>query len=115
MRSERRLCARAKDVRSEIELAGKKAVEAIETRVLQKLQEVEDIECARHKVLDGEHDRVKKLCEDAKRAVEFGSRLVKKEGTDNLGRSNTSSLACSWCSGELFGNKHRALRHSSVA
>ena len=72
-----KLCARAKDVRSEIELAGKKAVEAIETRVLQKLQEVEDIECARHKVLDGEHDRVKKLCEDAKRAVEFGSRLVK--------------------------------------
>ena len=73
-----KLCARAKDVRSEIELAGKKAVEAIETRVLQKLQEVEDIECARHKVLDGEHDRVKTLCEDAKRAVEFGSRLVKE-------------------------------------
>ena len=76
-----KLCARAKEVQSEIELAGKKAVEAIETRVLQKLQEVEDIECARHKVLDGEHDRVKKLCEDAKRAIEFGSRLVKEKST----------------------------------
>ena len=76
-----KLCARAKDVRNEIELAGKKAVEAIETRVLQKLQEVEDIECARHKVLDGDHDRVKKLCEDAKRAVEFGSQLLVKEKT----------------------------------
>ena len=79
------LCDRAKDVRSEIELAGKKAVETIEARVLQKLQEVEDIKCARHKVLDDEHDRMKKLCEDVKQAIEFGSRLAKEKTSGEAG------------------------------
>ena len=39
---EEQLCARGKDIRREIEQAGKIEVEAIETRILQKLQELED-------------------------------------------------------------------------
>ena len=75
------LCAQAKYARSKIELERKLAMETIETLVLQKLQEVEDMECARHKILDGDHDRVKKLCEDVKQAIEFGSRLAKEKTT----------------------------------
>ena len=45
------------------------------------------------KILYGEHDRVNKLSEDAKRAVEFGSRIVKlTTSSDEAGHSAWQAL-----------------------
>ena len=69
------LMSQAEEVRAEITAAGERAVSAIYTDVQRKLQEVEDIELSRNKVLDKQHDQLKSLAESVKHAVAFWERL----------------------------------------
>ena len=73
------LCDRAKTVRSEIEAAGERAVHLVQACVHQALQEVEDIELGRCKVLDRQTDELKRDQAACQNAVAFGNRLLNQD------------------------------------
>ena len=70
------LTRRADEVRTDIRKAGKQAVEMVEAHVEQMVQEVDDLELSRCKVLDRQRDELKSHLDEAKNAIQFRDRMM---------------------------------------
>ena len=70
------LVERAREVRTDIRQAGKRAMQMVEAHVEQMVQEVDDLEESRHKVLDQQKDELETCLDSAKSAVRFKDRIM---------------------------------------
>ena len=70
------LARRADEVRTDIRKAGKQAVHMVEAHVEQMVQEVDDLELSRCKVLDRQRDELKSHLGAARNAIQFRNRLM---------------------------------------
>ena len=75
------LTRRADEVRTDIRKAGKQAVEMVEAHVEQMVQEVDDLELSRCKVLDRQRDELKSHLDAAKNAIHFRNRVMQLTGS----------------------------------
>ena len=75
------LARRADEVRTDIRKAGKQAVEMVEAHVEQMVQEVDDLELSRCKVLDRQRDELKSHLDAAKNAIHFRNRVMELTGS----------------------------------
>ena len=73
------LASRANQVRDEIRAAGQRVIDAVSMGVAKKLQQVEEIEQTRSKVLDKQHDDLKELVEGVKSVISFTDSLKAKK------------------------------------
>ena len=67
---------RAKEVRTHIQEAGQRAKDMVDGHVQQMIQDVDDLEEYRCKVLDQQRDRIKSHLDAARNAVEFRDRVM---------------------------------------
>ena len=74
------LARRADEVRTDIRRAGRRAVEMVDAHVEQMVQEVDDLEQARLKVLDRQRDELKSHLSAAKCAINFRDRIMPRAG-----------------------------------
>ena len=70
------LTKRADEVRTDIRQAGKRAVEMVEAHVEQMVQDVDDLEGSRLKVLDRQKDELQAFLDSANNAVRFKERIM---------------------------------------
>ena len=70
------LVQRAQEVRTDIRQAGERAVQMVEAHVQQMVQEVDDLEESRLKVLDRQKDELKTCLDSARSAVRFKDRIM---------------------------------------
>ena len=70
------LTNRADEVRTDIRQAGKRAVEMVEAHVEQMVQDVDDLEGSRLKVLDRQKDELQAFLDSANNAVRFKERIM---------------------------------------
>ena len=70
------LTRRADEVRTDIRQAGKRAVEMVEAHVEQMVQDVDDLEGSRLKVLDRQKDELQAFLDSANNAVRFKERIM---------------------------------------
>ena len=75
------LTRRADEVRTDIRKAGKQAVDMVEAHVEQMVQEVDDLELSRCKVLDRQRDELKSHLDAAKNAIHFRNRVMELTGS----------------------------------
>ena len=75
------LARRADEVRTDIRKAGKQVVEMVEAHVEQMVQEVDDLELSRCKVLDRQRDELKSHLDAAKNAIQFRDRVMQPTGS----------------------------------
>ena len=75
------LARRADEVRTDIRKAGKQAVEMVEAHLEQMVQEVDDLELSRCKVLDRQRDELKSHLDAAKNAIHFRNRVMELTGS----------------------------------
>ena len=78
-----RLSARARNVCGEIRAAAQRVIETALACEQQLIQEVDDIEDSRLKVLDKQADELKSHLDDVKNAVAFSDRLEDSKATDD--------------------------------
>ena len=76
------LTRRADEVRTDIRKAGKQAVEMVEAHVEQMVQEVDDLELSRCKVLDRQRDELQSHLDAARGAVRFRNRVVRLSSSE---------------------------------
>ena len=76
------LARRASEVRSDVRQAGKRAVEMVEAHVEQLVQDVDDLELNRLKILDRQRDELKSHLDGAKNAVCFFDGIMRLGETD---------------------------------
>ena len=74
-----RLTARSEDVRNEIRRAGERAMKAIDERVSELLQRVQDAEDSRTKLLDVQKDELRDHLQSLRNAQRFAERLSVRE------------------------------------
>ena len=88
------LARRAREVRSGVRHAGKRAVEVVEAHVEQLVQDVDDLELCRLKTLDWQRDELKLHLDGAKNAVRFCDGILQLGDSDeeNLFASLSFSL-----------------------
>ena len=70
----------ADEIRTNIRKAGKQAVDMVEAHVEQMVQEVDDLELSRCKVLDRQRDELKSHLDAAKNAIHFRNRVMELTG-----------------------------------
>ena len=84
------LARRADEVRTDIRQAGKRAVDFVEAHVEQMVQEVDDLELHRCKLLDRQRDVLQSHLDAAKNAIRFRNRVM--ELTDSGEEAQFSRL-----------------------
>ena len=84
------LTRRADKVRTDIRKAGKQAVDMVEAHVEQMVQEVDDLELSRCKVLDRQRDELKSHLDAARNAIQFRNRIIRM--SDSREETNFSLL-----------------------
>ena len=77
------LTKRAGEVRSEIKQAGERTKEMVDVHVGQMVQEVDDLEEGRHKVLDHQRDELKSHLEAANNVVRFREKIRSVKSVNN--------------------------------
>ena len=82
------LARRADEARTDIRQAGKQAVRMVEAHVEQMVQEIDDMEASRCKVLDRQRDELKSFLDSAQNAVRFKERVMQL----NVGKETLFSL-----------------------
>ena len=76
------LTNQADRVRADIRQAGKRAVEMVGAQVEQMVQDVDDLELSRFKVLDRQRDQLQSHLDAAKHALRFRDRVMKQSDTE---------------------------------
>ena len=71
------LTRRSDEVRTDIRKAGKQAIAMVEAHVEQMVQEVDDVELSRCKVLDRQRDELKSHLDAARNAIHFRNRIMR--------------------------------------
>ena len=82
------LARRADEARTDIRQAGKQALLMVEAHVEQMVQEIDDMEASRCKVLDRQRDELKSFLDSAQNAVRFKERVMQL----NVGKETLFSL-----------------------
>ena len=97
------LARRADEARTDIRQAGKQAVQMVEAHVEQMVEEIDDMEASRCKILDRQRDELKSFLDSAQNAVRFKERVmhlnVGKEALFSLLQAletRATSLLCSY-------------------